>query len=73
VIVAAKSFHVAKGGAKLAQLADDPPRRNRHVTTPDQTCAVTAFILYLNAIVDEKTELNAATLPSVKMPDRNGT
>ena len=39
---------------------------------PDETYAVTAFILYLNGIVDEKAELNEATLPRVKMPNRNG-
>jgi len=40
--------------------------------TPDQTYAVTAFILYLNGIVDEQAELNEATLPRVKMPNREG-
>ncbi|HXN20095.1 MAG TPA: cytochrome c [Candidatus Binatus sp.] len=40
--------------------------------TPDETYAVTAFILYLNGIVDEKAELNKATVPRVKMPNRNG-
>jgi hypothetical protein len=39
---------------------------------PDETYAVTAFILYLNGIVDEKAELNEATLPRVKMPNRDG-
>jgi hypothetical protein len=40
--------------------------------TLDETYAVTAFILYLNGIVDEKAELNQATLPRVKMPNRDG-
>ena len=40
--------------------------------TPDETYAVTAFVLYLNGIVDEKTELNEATLPLVKMPNHDG-
>lgn len=40
--------------------------------TPDETYAVTAFILYLNGIVEEKAELNEATLPRVKMPNRYG-
>lgn len=40
--------------------------------TPDETYAVTAFILYLNGIVDEKAELNETTLPRVKMPNRDG-
>src|SRR6202050_992709 len=39
---------------------------------PGETYAVTAFILYLNGIVDEKAELNETTLPRVKMPNRNG-
>ncbi|MGA7855252.1 MAG: hypothetical protein WCA15_18165 [Candidatus Acidiferrales bacterium] len=26
----------------------------------------------MNGIIDEKMELNAATLPTVKMPNRNG-
>jgi mono/diheme cytochrome c family protein len=39
---------------------------------PDETYAVTAFILYLNGIVDQRAELNEATLPRVKMPNRNG-
>lgn len=40
--------------------------------TPDETYAVTGFILYLNGIVDEKAELNETTLPRVKMPNRDG-
>jgi S-disulfanyl-L-cysteine oxidoreductase SoxD len=40
--------------------------------TADETYALTAFILYQNGIVDEKTELNEATLPRVKMPNRDG-
>jgi S-disulfanyl-L-cysteine oxidoreductase SoxD len=40
--------------------------------TPNQTYAVTGFVLYLNGIVDEKTELTDKTLPKVKMPNRDG-
>ena len=40
--------------------------------TPDQTYAVTAFVLYLNGILDKDAELNETTLPHVKMPNRNG-
>jgi mono/diheme cytochrome c family protein len=40
--------------------------------TPNETYAVTAFILFLNGIVDEKAELNEKTLPRVKMPNREG-
>lgn len=40
--------------------------------TPDQTYAVTAFVLYLNGILDKDAQLNETTLPRVKMPNRNG-
>jgi S-disulfanyl-L-cysteine oxidoreductase SoxD len=40
--------------------------------TPDQTYAVTSFVLYLNGILGKETELNETTLPRVKMPNRNG-
>jgi hypothetical protein len=40
--------------------------------TPNETYAVTGFILYMNGIVDEKAELNEKTLPKVKMPNRDG-
>lgn len=34
--------------------------------------AVTAYLLYINGIIDQKMEMNAQTLPEVKMPNRNG-
>ena len=40
--------------------------------TVSETYQVTAFILYLNGIVDEKAELNEKTLPKVRMPNRDG-
>jgi cytochrome c len=40
--------------------------------TVSETYQVTAFILYLNGIVDEKADLNEKTLPQIKMPNRNG-
>jgi len=40
--------------------------------TADQVYAVAAYILYLNAIVSETTVLDAATLPKVVMPNRDG-
>jgi mono/diheme cytochrome c family protein len=40
--------------------------------TPNQTYAVTAFVLYLNGILDREAELDETTLPCVKMPNRNG-
>ena len=40
--------------------------------TPNETYSVTAYILFLNGIVDERQELNEKTLPKVKMPNREG-
>jgi cytochrome c len=39
--------------------------------TPDETYAVTAYILALNKIVPEDAVMDAKTLPSVKMPARD--
>lgn len=40
--------------------------------TDNEVYAVTAYLLYLNNIIDENTEINAETLPDVQMPNRNG-
>jgi S-disulfanyl-L-cysteine oxidoreductase SoxD len=40
--------------------------------TADQIYAVSAYILYLNHVVTEDTVLDAASLPRVRMPNRNG-
>jgi cytochrome c len=40
--------------------------------TPDQAYAVTAYLLSLNGIVPDGTVLDAATLPQVRMPNRDG-
>jgi cytochrome c len=40
--------------------------------TADEVYSVTAFVLFLNGIVAETAEMNAKTLPAVKMPNRNG-
>lgn len=40
--------------------------------TPDETYAVTAFVLYLDGILNKDAALNESTLPRVKMPNRNG-
>lgn len=40
--------------------------------TVDETYSVTAFILFINGIVDEKTNLNEHNLAQVKMPNRDG-
>jgi cytochrome c len=52
-------------------------RRSMPMTAPqslsdDQVYAVTAYLLYLNNITGEDAELNAKTLPAIKMPNRNG-
>jgi cytochrome c len=38
----------------------------------DDTYAVVAYILNLNAIVPANTSLNASNLPAIRMPNRNG-
>lgn len=40
--------------------------------TNDEVYAVSAYILYLNGIVAEDAPMSAATLPLVKMPNRDG-
>ena len=52
-------------------------RRSMPMTAPqslsdDEVYAVTAYLLYLNGIIGENDEMNAKTLPRVKMPNRNG-
>lgn len=37
-----------------------------------QTYAVTAYLLYLNGLIGEQAELDAKTLPAIKMPNRDG-
>ena len=39
---------------------------------PDEVYAVSAYVLFLNDIVGEKQVLNAASLPLVRMPNRDG-
>ena len=38
----------------------------------EEVYALTAFVLHLNGIVGEVEEMNAKTLPSVRMPNRDG-
>ena len=40
--------------------------------TVDQTYSLTAFILFMNGIVDEKTDFSERNLARVKMPNRDG-
>jgi S-disulfanyl-L-cysteine oxidoreductase SoxD len=55
----------------------DYVRRTMPFTDPqglsaDETYAVTAYVLFLNGIVEESTVLDARTLPAVAMPNRGG-
>jgi cytochrome c len=38
----------------------------------DQVYAVVAYVLHLGGILDEERTLNAATLPAIEMPNRDG-
>jgi len=38
----------------------------------DEVYAVSAYVLYLNGIIREDAEMTAATLPGVRMPNRDG-
>ena len=55
----------------------DMTRRSMPMQVPgtlsnDEVYAVTAYLLYLNHIIGEKDQMNAKTLPQVKMPNRSG-
>jgi S-disulfanyl-L-cysteine oxidoreductase SoxD len=55
----------------------DYVRRAMPITNPlslsdDEIYAVSAYVLYLNGIVDEDEQMNALSLPQVKMPNRDG-
>ena len=55
----------------------DYVRRSMPTTSPqsltnEEVYAVTAYVLNLNGIVGADAVMNATTLPSVKMPNRNG-
>jgi cytochrome c len=39
--------------------------------TPDELYSVSAYILYLNGVIAENDEMNATSLPKVKMPNRD--
>lgn len=55
----------------------DFTRRSMPLNAPgslsnDQLYAVTAYLLYLNEIIQQTDEMNAKTLAKVKMPNRGG-
>ena len=39
--------------------------------TPDEVYAATAYVLFLNEVIDENAVLDATTLPAIKMPNRD--
>lgn len=41
------------------------------VLSDAQVYALTAYLLYINGIIGERVEMNAATLPTVRMPNRD--
>lgn len=55
----------------------DVVRRSMPMTAPgslsnDEVYAVTAYLLYLNNLIDKNDVMNATTLPKVKMPNEDG-
>jgi cytochrome c len=48
------------------------PLNNPGILNHNQLYAVTAYLLYLNHIIDEYDIINADSLPLVNMPNRNG-
>ena len=48
------------------------PYQRSGTLTAEETYSLTAFILYMNGIVDEKTRLDEKTLPQIRMPNRDG-
>jgi mono/diheme cytochrome c family protein len=55
----------------------DYVRRAMPITNPlslsdDEVYAVSAYVLYLNGIVGENEQMDAQSLPQVKMPNRDG-
>lgn len=39
--------------------------------TPDEVYAATAYVLFLNEVIDENAVLDATTLPTITMPNRD--
>jgi cytochrome c len=48
------------------------PYQRPGTLTAEETYSLTAFVLYMNGIVDEKTRLDEKTLPQIRMPNRDG-
>jgi S-disulfanyl-L-cysteine oxidoreductase SoxD len=48
------------------------PLQNPLSLSNDEVYAVSAYVLFVNGIIGEDTQINAQTLPQVKMPNRDG-
>lgn len=48
------------------------PYQDPGTLTPQQVYGLTAYLLYLNKIVDERQIIDQRTLPRIRMPNRNG-
>jgi cytochrome c len=48
------------------------PMQSPGSLTSDEIYALTAYLLYLNGILDDNAVLDAHTLPEVRMPNRDG-
>jgi cytochrome c len=48
------------------------PYQRPGTLTAEETYSLTAFVLYMNGIVDEKSRLDEKTLPQIRMPNRDG-
>ena len=48
------------------------PWQQSKTLTDDEVYALTAYILALNKLIGENDEMNAKTLPKVRMPNRDG-
>jgi cytochrome c len=47
------------------------PYQTPGVLSNDEIYSVTAYLLFLNGVIEEGAEMNAETLPLVKMPNRD--
>ena len=48
------------------------PFNTPETLTNDEAYALTAYLLYKNGIIKQNYEINARTLPRVRMPNRDG-
>jgi len=48
------------------------PYRNPGSLTPNEVYSVTAYVLFMNGIVGLRDQVTAKSLPTVKMPNRDG-